>query len=53
MKPPELSHTTYISIHSTARVETSGLIEKVRFYKISIHSTARVETGQGRDGLAH
>ena len=34
----------YISIHSTARVETKVCITKLAFDRISIHSTARVET---------
>ena len=36
-----------ISIHSTARVETTCFISSVTFFVISIHSTARVETTNG------
>ena len=38
----------FISIHSTARVETfSGFVNDLEDIQISIHSTARVETIKG------
>ena len=39
--------TIPISIHSTARVETADLLQRIIDLIISIHSTARVETHGG------